>query len=223
MIPDSTMLVPGLALVFDMDGVIVDSMPVHTRAWEIYLERLGIQCEDLEARMHGRRNDEIVADFIGAHLAPGVIHGHGAAKEELYRELIRPELEARLVPGVLEFLHKDAGDLLAVASNAEPANVEFVLEGVQIRRLFKAIVDGMQVKNPKPHPDVYLRAAGELGVVPKNCIVFEDSPAGVLAARRAGARVVGVETHSPLEDVDTRISNFLDPGLERWLCEQSPA
>lgn len=217
------MVAAGLAQVFDMDGVIVDSMPVHTRAWEIYLDRLGIRCEDLEARMHGRRNDEIVADFIDSQLPPDEIQGHGAAKEQLYRELIRPELEARLVPGVVEFLNRHAGESLAVASNAEPANVEFVLEGVGIRSLFKVVVDGMQVENPKPHPDVYLRAADLLGIVPKDCIVFEDSPAGVQAARRAGMRVVGVETHIRLDGVDIRIANFSDPELERWLSEQSPA
>ena len=61
-------LVPGLALIFDMDGVIVDSMPVHTLAWERYMESLGLPCEDIAVRMHGRRNDEIVAEFIGTHL-----------------------------------------------------------------------------------------------------------------------------------------------------------
>ena len=212
----------GLALVFDMDGVIVDSMPVHTEAWRLYLQRLNIDCADLEARMHGRRNDEIVADIISNCLTPEEVHQHGAAKEALYRDLIRPDLERKLVPGVLAFLRRHSGALLGVASNAEPANVEFVLEGVQIRNLFKVVVDGMQVKHPKPHPEIYLRAADELGVLPKNCIVFEDSPAGVSAALQAGARVVGVETHTGLTGVDARIQNFLDAGLDRWLAEQRP-
>lgn len=210
----------GLALVFDMDGVLVDSMPVHTEAWRVYLRELGLECEDLEARMHGRRNDEIVADFIGAGLSADEIHGHGAAKEKLYRDRMGPALETRLVPGVREFLLRHSGAPMAVATNAEPANVDFVLDGADFRRFFKVAVHGLLVKHPKPHPEVYLRAADELGVRPENCIVFEDSPAGVEAARRAGARIVGVQTHAPLDGVHFRIHDFLTPSLERWLSEQ---
>jgi beta-phosphoglucomutase len=215
-------LLLGLALVFDMDGVIVDSMPVHTEAWRCYLGGLGLECDDIELRMHGRRNDEIVLDFIGGNLTLEEIHRHGALKEELYRTMIRAELEARLVPGVREFVEAHAGFPMAVATNAEPANVDFVLDGANFRRHFKVIVHGMQVKHPKPHPEVYLRAADELGIRPENCIVFEDSPAGVEAARRAGARVVGVQTHAPLQDVDFRIPDFSSRELERWLSEQRP-
>lgn len=210
------------ALIFDMDGVIVDSMPVHTAAWRVYLRRLGIECNDIERRMHGLRNDDIVVDFIDPHLKPGEILAHGAAKEALYREMVADELESRLVPGIRQFLARHKGGRLAVASNAEPANVEFVLERAGLREYFRVVVDGMQVRNPKPFPDIYLRTADLLGIEPGNCVVFEDSPAGVQAARAAGARVVGVETHSPLEGVDCRIVNFLDPQLEQWLSHQDP-
>ena len=94
----------GWALIFDLDGVIVDSNPTHTEAWRRYLGGLGVECADIERRMHGRRNDEIVADFIGTGLSPTEIFAHGAAKEELYREMMRSEIESRLVPGVREFL-----------------------------------------------------------------------------------------------------------------------
>jgi beta-phosphoglucomutase len=213
-------LAAGLALVFDMDGVIVDSMPVHTEAWRCYLRGLGLECDDIEVRMHGRRNDEIVVDFIRGDLSVEDIHAHGAAKEQLYRDMIRADLEARLVPGVRSFLERHIGSPMAVATNAEPANVDFVLDGANFRHLFKVVVHGMLVKFPKPHPEVYLRAADELGIRPENCIVFEDSPAGVEAALSAGARVVGVETHAPLQGVDFRVSDFSSLELERWLLEQ---
>jgi len=215
-------LPPGLALIFDMDGVIVDSMPVHTLAWERYMESLGLPCDNIAVRMHGRRNDEIVAEFIGTHLPAEEVFRHGAAKEALYRDLIRPEIDSRLVPGVIEFIKRYAGAPLAVASNAEPANVEFILDAAGLRRFFRALVDGMQVDRPKPEPDVYLRAAELLGVEPGNCIIFEDSPAGVTAARAAGGRVVGVETHAPLEGVDFRIRDFTNPALPEWLRTQEP-
>jgi beta-phosphoglucomutase len=90
-----------------------------------------------------------------------------------------------------------------------------------LRRFFRVIVDGSQVTRPKPAPDVYLRAASELGVAPRHCIVFEDSPVGVEAARAAGMRVVGVLTHpSPLADIQYAVKDFLDPGLEAWLAAQ---
>jgi beta-phosphoglucomutase len=214
-------LAPGLALIFDLDGVVVDSMPLHTLAWQRYLRSLGIQGNDVETRMHGRRNDEIVRDFLGADTDPATVFEHGAAKERLFREMMRDELEQHLVPGVKQLLERSSHAPVALATNAEPANVDFVLDGAGLRRYFRAIVDGTQVAHAKPAPDVYLRAASELRVPPRNCIVFEDSPVGVAAARAAGARVVGILTHSaPLAGVDFAVRDFLQPELEPWLHAQ---
>ncbi len=212
----------GLGLIFDLDGVIVDSMPVHTEAWIRYLDSLGIECGDIATAMHGRRNDEIVTAVIGSHLSADEVFAHGAAKEALYRNMIQAELMDRLVPGVVEFLRAYAGAPLGLASNAEPANIEFVLEAAGLRGIFQTVVDGMQVERAKPFPDVYEKAAAELGVAGRNCIVFEDSPAGVAAARAAGARVVGVETHAPLENVDFRVPDFRDSRLQEWVAAQLP-
>jgi len=168
--------------------------------------------------MHGKRNDDIVEDFIGRDLAPAAIFEHGAAKERLYRQLMATRLKENLVRGVEAFLRRYEGVPMAVASNAEPANVDMVLDGAGLRSRFRVVVDGQQVDRPKPFPDVYLRAATLLGVNPRKCIVFEDSPTGVEAGRSAGMRVVGVQTHSAdLRDVDLSIRDFEDPKLEPWL------
>jgi len=213
---------PPCALIFDLDGVLIDSMPLHTEAWRIYLNRLGIPIENLEERMHGRRNDELVADLIGSHLTAAEVFEHGAAKERLFREMMQPALDAHIVPGLRDFLMRTEGIPGAVASNAEPANIDFVLDGAGLRGFFDVIVDGHQVARPKPWPDIYVRAAELLGRTPAQCIVFEDSPAGIEAARAAGSRVVGVGTHTmELEGVDVVIRDFRDPGLERWLRNQS--
>jgi len=214
---------PQLALIFDLDGVVVDSMPTHTLAWERYLEANGIDPRDVEARMHGKRNDELVRDLFGAHLSEAEIFEHGAAKERLFRELMGATLEAKLVPGIREFL-ADASLIvpLAVGTNAEPANVDFTLNGTGIRKYFRAIVDGSQVARAKPAPDVYLRGAELLGVNPADCIVFEDSPVGIRAARAAGMRVVGLLTHaSSLENVDVAVRDFVGPELGSWLSRQA--
>jgi beta-phosphoglucomutase family hydrolase len=213
---------PELALIFDLDGVVIDSMPTHTLAWERYLEANGIDPRDVEARMHGKRNDDLVRDLFGSHLDDAAVFEHGTAKERLFRELIGATLEAKLVPGVREFLAEASKTVpLAVGTNAEPANVDFTLDGAGVRQYFRAIVDGSQVANAKPAPDVYLRGAELLGVDPANCIVFEDSPVGIEAARAAGMRVVGLLTHaSRLENVDVAVRDFLQPELASWLAMQ---
>jgi len=213
----------GLALIFDLDGVIVDSMPLHTVAWRAYLESLGISNNDIENQMHGRRNDEIVNALIGADLPPDQIFRHGAEKERLFREMLLPRLEQHIVPGVREFLEATNGTPRAVASNAEPANIDLVLDGAGLRPYFPVVVDGHQVSRPKPWPDMYLRAAELLRTPPRNCVIFEDSAPGIAAARAAGARVAGIGTHTmDLADVDLLVRDFRDPGLSQWLEQQQP-
>jgi beta-phosphoglucomutase len=217
-------LAKGLALVFDMDGVLVDSNPTHVKAWEIFNRRYGLETTDaMRENMYGRRNDEIVREYFGHELAPEEVFARGAAKEELYRALIADKMEEILMPGIRAFLDFHRDDPMAVASNAEPANVGFTLERAGLRQFFRVVVDGHQVRHPKPHPEVYLRTAELLGIAPVNCLVFEDSHSGVQAARAAGARVIGVlTTHGDLPGVELTIDNFGSGNLEPWLRTQKP-
>ena len=210
-----------VALIFDMDGVIVDSTETHTEAWRIYLDRHGLDTANIIDRMLGKHNEELVRAFFPAeHLTAESISEHGSRKEALYREMMAPVLEDKLVPGVRDFIMRNEHNPLAVATNAEPLNVDFVLTATGLRSYFRVVVDGHQVINPKPHPDVYLRAASMLGYDPADCVVFEDSVTGVKAARAAGAKVVGVSTTLPaFADVDITIRDFFDPKLESWLSE----
>jgi beta-phosphoglucomutase len=212
-----------LALIFDMDGVLVHSMPLHTLAWERYLAKLGVAVDDLERRMHGKRNSELVRDLIDPNLPEDVVFNHGAAKEQLFREMtIEHGLSQYAIPGIEEFLERHRDLPKAVASNAEPQNIDFVLDRFNLRPYFKIAVNGMQVARPKPFPDVFLEAARQLNTAPENCIVFEDSPTGVTAARAAGMRVVGVETTPTVfEGIELRIKDFLDPALEPWISGQA--
>jgi beta-phosphoglucomutase len=214
----------GMAIVLDMDGVIVDSNPLHTEAWKVYNQRFGIEAgASLAERMYGRRNDEIVRDFFGPGLTAAEVAVHGAAKEELYRHMLAPRLAGALVPGVREFLQRHAGAPIGLATNAEPANVDFILDRGGLRAYFRVVVDGHQVRHAKPHPEIYLRAAELLAVAPRNCIVFEDSFSGVEAARAAGARIVGVRTtHGELPGADLEIDDFRSQELEPWIRAQVP-
>ncbi len=210
---------PGLAFLFDLDGVLIDSMPMHTDAWQAYLLGLGIEQPYVAERMHGKRNSELVRELIDPSLSDEAAFEHGATKERLFREMIlAADLERYRVPGVTEFLEKFRDVPKAVGSNAEPANIEFALEGLGLAPYFQVRVDGSQVKRPKPFPDIYLLAAERLGVKAANCIVFEDSPTGVAAGLAAGMRVVGIETTpTTFEGVAFHVKDFLDPELERWL------
>jgi beta-phosphoglucomutase len=217
-------LAPGVALLFDLDGVIIDSMPMHTLAWEKYMERHGVNVADLAQRMHGARNDQIVERFFGRKLSPEEVFEHGAAKERLFREMMGPRIEEHLVAGIREFLAALDGAPMAIGSNAEPANIAFTLDGAGIRRYFRVIVDGQQVGRGKPNPDVYVRAAELLGVDPAACVVFEDSAPGVEAGLKAGAKVVGVATQArALSGVSLMVDNFRDPRLKPFLESIVPA
>ena len=99
-----------------------------------------------------------------------------------------------LVPGVRQFLDRHRDLPLALASNAQPENVIFLLVRAGLRSYVQAVVDGLQVSRPKPYPDVYLLAAKRLGVPPAQCVVFEDSPSGAAAGVAAGMRVIGIRT-----------------------------
>ena len=207
------------ALILDMDGVIIDSNPWHRVAWEQYNSSLGVETtEDMQRRMYGKRNEELIREFFGDNLSDIEISAHGKAKEVLYRKMMKPHLNGALVPGIREFLDRHRVLDLAVATNAEAANVDFVLDETGLRPLFRVIIDGHQVAHPKPHPEIYLRVADALGVPPAECIVFEDSYTGVEAALAAGMRVVGLSTtHEELPGVSLLIRDFTDPALEEWL------
>jgi len=207
-----------------MDGVILDSNPVHREAWAAFNLRYGLETtEAMQERMYGKRNDEIVRDFFG-DLPAEEVAARGAAKEALYRSILADRLESLLVPGVREFLERHAAVPKALATNAEPANVAFLLDRAGLRGYFQAVVDGSQVSRPKPDPEIYLRAAELLGVAPADAIVFEDSYAGVAAARAAGMRVAGIlTTHAELPGAGISVHNFHSGDLEPWLWAQEGA
>jgi beta-phosphoglucomutase len=207
------------AFLFDMDGVIADTNPYHRLAWESFNHRYGLETTDaMHQRMYGRRNDQIVRDFFGAELTAEEVTARGAAKEALYREMITDRVESILVPGLREFLDRYRDVPKALVTNAEPANVSFLLEQAQLRAYFGVVLNGSDVANPKPHPEIYLRAAELLHTEPAACVVFEDSHAGVEAGIAAGMPVVGVSTtYGYLPGTVLTIDNFKSRELQEWV------
>ena len=215
----------GLALIFDMDGVIVDSNQLHREAWTLFNRRYGVDTTpEMIERMYGRRNDDIVRDFFGDGLSSSEIAARGAAKEELYRQMAAERIDKILVAGVRNFLEWYRTTPKGVASNAEIRNVDFILDQTGIRKYFQVVVDGQQVRRPKPDPEIYCKTADLLGFSPENCIVFEDSPSGVDAAKAAGMRIVGVSTtYVDLPGSTITIDNFCSGDLTKWLSAQRRA
>jgi beta-phosphoglucomutase len=159
-----------------------------------------------------------VRDFFGDTLSEVEVAERGFAKEALYREMVGGRIEEMLVPGLRGFLERHRDLPMGLASNAEPQNVALFLDGAGLRPYFGAVVDGHQVARPKPHPDVYLRAAKILNTEPENCIVFEDSHSGVAAGLAAGMRVIGIcTTYVNLPGTVLTVDNFLSGNLESWL------
>lgn len=191
------------AFIFDLDGTIIDNMRLHRRLWLQTLEKHGVSTdEDSFSRLStGRTNPEILRLYLGESLSEERIHAIGIEKEALYREAYRPHLQA--IAGLGSFL-EGAQKLdipLALATAAPPANVAFVLDGLGLRAYFSAILDAEAVRNGKPHPEIFLGAAQRLGIDPHDCLVFEDSLAGIEAAGRAGMRVVALTTTHPAADL----------------------
>ena len=187
------------AFVFDMDGTIVDNMAFHTASWIAFFARRGraIDADEFFRATAGRQGGEIIRSYLGEHLTDEEVAALNHEKESVYRELYAPHLKP--VAGFEALLDQaqQHGVKLAVGTAAPPANVAFTLDGLDLRRHFDAIVGATDVARGKPHPDVFLKAAELCGVAPEHCIVFEDAPLGVEAARRAGMRCVVLTTTLP--------------------------
>ena len=184
------------AVLWDMDGTLIDSEELHWISWRNTManEGIAITREQFLASF-GQRNDSIIPQWLGAAATPERIERIANAKEELYRHLIRRDGISPL-PGVATWLHRLHRDgwLQVIASAAPRANIDAVLEALSAAHIFQGTVSAEDVRRGKPDPEVYLTAASKIGVSPQNCIVVEDAAAGIEGARRAGMRSIGV-TH----------------------------
>ena len=177
-----------------MDGTLVDSRAYHWRSWQEALAADRVSVTEMRfLTTFGRRNDEILRLWLGAHAAPERIRRVGEAKETAYRRIVADEGLSPL-GGVADWVRRldGAGWRQAVASSAPRLNVEVVLRVIGLDRRFTALVSAEDVGRGKPDPEVFVTAAARLGVPPARCIVVEDVDHGIEAARRAGMRTIGV-------------------------------
>jgi beta-phosphoglucomutase family hydrolase len=216
------------AVLWDMDGTIVDSAEYHWQAWRDTMSREGspITHEQFLATF-GQRNDSILRQWVGQKATPELIQRVGDAKESIYRQLVRQHGISAL-PGALERIHRlhRQGWLQAIASAAPRANVETILDVLHASEYFQAIVSADDVHRGKPDPEVFLMAASKLGVAPKHCIVVEDAEQGIEAAHAAGMKAIGVSQNGKQlsADIVVRSLDLLDANAFNTLlthdCEQ---
>lgn len=199
------------ALVWDMDGTMVDTREAHWLAWK---ESLAAEKYDLDwetfLKTFGQRNDTILRSLLGADLPDADVVRIGDAKEQIFRDVIKDQ-GVQLLPGSEKLIDQAVTHGLpqAVVSSAPRLNITTILEVLGRLDTFAVLVCAEDVSQGKPHPEGCITASRKLGVSPSNCIVLEDAPAGLQAASRAGMACVGVlSTHDHLSDADRIVDSL---------------
>lgn len=206
------------AVIFDMDGVIVDNMKYHKKAWEMFLKKYAADIDVEEFSRHfGKVNKDLLKIVFQREISDEEESRFGEEKEALYREIYAEDVAP--VDGLVEFLQKlkENSVKTAVASAAPKVNVDFVFEKTGLRSYFDVSIDANDVTRGKPDPEIYLKTAEKLNCPPEACLVFEDSLPGIQAGRNAGMKVIGVATSHPadnLKDTEFVIRNFTEVNFE---------
>ncbi len=183
-------------VVFDVDGTMVSNTPYHRKAWFQLCRRYDIEMNDalyLE-KIHARCNSKIVANLFGDAASEALVRKIEVEKETLYQDLFRPVMAE--VPGLIALLKscQQAGIPCGAASNSPETNVDFVMDALDIRQYFTAIVNRDRVSIGKPNPEMLLKATAAMGLTPQDCVLFEDSASGFAAARNANMPYIAIIT-----------------------------
>ena len=211
-------------LIFDMDGVVIDSNPFHKIAWGKFLKGKGIACEDayFDSVLSGKTGPSSLRIIFGEDLSESLLEEYLKEVDGNYQAILRESEEELAIEGLYDFLAsiKGKGYRLGLATSAPPLNIKLGLEKLGLEGVFEAIVGKADVVQGKPHPEVYLTTVERLGLSTDRCVVFEDSKAGIQSALNAGMPVVGIASgHSEeellAEGVSLAVENFSQLKLEQ--------
>ena len=205
------------AVIFDMDGVLVDSNPFHLRKWAAFLRehRIPFDEEKLAEIVLGPPNEVIFQRYFGGQITPKRMQELSEDVEAEFRRAIAPH--ARPCPGVRRLIEACRAHSIpmAVASCAISKNVEFLVTAFELRPYFQAILSRNEISHAKPDPEIYLKTAAQLGIEPAACVVFEDSFVGIEAAKRAGMKCVAIASSFHAEDLrQGTLADLIVPSFE---------
>ncbi|MBU1975068.1 MAG: HAD family phosphatase [Nanoarchaeota archaeon] len=209
-----------IAVIFDMDGVMIDNNKYHKKSWKAFCKKYGFDLSDdnLKKHVYGKINSEIHNYLFGKEISAVQSSEYTQEKEKIYRDLFENDIKP--VNGLLDFLEQlhQHKILRAIATSAPPVNVEWVIEKIGIGKYFTVIVDDTMVNKGKPNPEVFLKASRALKVDPSLCVVFEDSLSGVDAAINAGMKVIAItttHTKDELSKADLVIDDFTEVDVDK--------
>ncbi|MGV3585933.1 MAG: HAD family hydrolase [Adhaeribacter sp.] len=215
------------ALIFDLNGTMIDDMHFHAKAWfQILNNDLGaaLTWDEVKVQMYGKNSEVLDRIFGKGKFTVEQVQELSVEKERRYQKEYFPHLQ--LISGLADFLEnaQQAGIKMAIGSAAIPFNIDFVLDNLNIRHYFEAIVSADDVTDSKPDPETFLKAAQLLGVKPANCVVFEDAPKGVEAAQNAGMACVVLTTAHQKEEFSqyTNILRFVPDYTDPFIAELLP-
>ena len=191
-------------VIFDMDGVLADTGPIHYESWVKLAKQLGVKFSKRFFNLtFGQQSVTILQELLGSKIEQEMVEKWANIKEQYYREMVKDELKP--LPGVLVLIKElhARNFKLAVGSSGPPENVDLLLSTLNIKDYFDVIITAAEVKNGKPAPDVFLIAAEKLNIKVDKCLVIEDAPVGITAARKAGMKVIALRTtHCNLDFLD---------------------
>ena len=217
------------AILFDLNGTMIDDMRFHTEAWFEILNndlKANLSVDEVKKEMYGKNSEVLIRVFGNGRFTDDEMNTLSIEKEKRYQKAFLPEL--RLINGLDDFLEKaEAKQIkMAIASAAIPFNIDFVLDNLHLRKFFAAIVSAEDVTTSKPHPETFLKAAHLLRVKAEECIVFEDAPKGVEAAQNAGMKTVVLTTMHEKEEfsqytnIVAFVKDYTDPFFRNLLDKQ---
>lgn len=201
----------NFAAIFDMDGTLIDNTPFHFKAWQQLFKKHNLpelSNETYLSEISGVPILNTVKKFFSEDLDETQQKALVKEKQHLYQVAFLPYL--RPINGLENFLAelKSAGAKIALATSSDMSDVDFIFETIPIRQYFDALITGGMVRQPKPSPQIFLKAAEQLGARPERCVVFEDSLLGLKAGNNAGMKVVGITTAHPAQTI-TSLANLV--------------